>query len=175
MTFDDLMLSLREKNAFKLSDVELAVLESNGKVSVMKKALYQPLTPKDLGMVLEEEHMPSLVIIDGHLLEKRINYLGYSKEWLLGEIIKKGAKDFKNVFLGQIDSKGNVYVDLYNDQIKVEQVQQKPLLAAQLRKVQADLENFAIQTNDENAKKIFYDQSMELQEIINKTNPFLKE
>src|SRR5699024_1244846 len=69
-----------------------------------------------------------------------LNYLGYTKEWLLGETIKQGAEDFKDVFLAQIDSKGHVYVDLYNDKAKVTQVKQKPLLATQLRKMQADLE-----------------------------------
>jgi len=65
-------------------------------------------------------------------------------------------------------------VDLYNDEIKFEQVKQKPLLAAQLRKVQADLENFALQTNDPNAKQMYYQQSKELQNLINRTNPYLK-
>lgn len=175
MSFDDLMTGIREKNAFKLADVELAVLETNGKLSVMKKAENQPLTPKDLGMIVEEEHTPSLLIIDGKLLEKRLTYLGYSKEWLLGEVMKKGAKEFRDVFLGQIDSKGNVYVDLYNDDIKVSQVKQKPLLAAKLRKLQADLESFALQTNDQSAKQMYYNQSKELQSMIEKVNPYLTE
>jgi len=57
----------------------------------MKKVEYQPLTPSDLGMPVQEEHLQSLIIIDGTLMEKRLNYLGYSKEWLLGEIMKQGA------------------------------------------------------------------------------------
>ncbi|MFD1361037.1 DUF421 domain-containing protein [Lentibacillus salinarum] len=175
ITFDDLMMGLREKNAFKLSDVEAAVLETNGKISVMKKTEYNPLTPKDINLPVESEHTPSLIIIDGVLMSKRLNYLGYSEEWLLGEVMKQGAKDFKEIYLAQIDSTGKVYVDLYNDEEKQQQVKQKPLLSAQLRKIQADLEGFAIQTNDQAAKQMYYNQSKEIQDLINHINPYLKE
>ncbi|WP_373894765.1 DUF421 domain-containing protein [Virgibacillus sp. CBA3643] len=175
MTFDDLMLGLREKSTYKLSDVETVTLETNGELSVMKKSEYQPLTPKDIGMMVEPEHTPSLIIIDGKLLRKRLNYLGYTEEWLLGEVMKQGAENFNDIFLAQIDSKGKVYVDLYDDKEKAPQMKQKPLLAAQLRKMQADLEGFAIQTNDQNAKQMYYNQSKELQDLIDNINPFLKE
>ncbi|WP_010281972.1 DUF421 domain-containing protein [Bacillus timonensis] len=174
MTFDDLMTGLREKDAFKLADVELAVLETNGQLSVMKKSEKQPVTPKDLGIIVEEEHMPGLIIIDGHLLEKRLSYHGYTKDWLLDEIMKQGANDIKDVFLGQIDSNGNVYVDLYNDESSEQQVKQKPMLAAKLRKLQADLENYSLETNDPNARQMYYNQSKELQQMIEIINPYLK-
>jgi len=115
LTFDDLMMELREKGTFKLAEVELAVLETNGEISVLKQSEYQPLTPKDLEVEVEKEHMPLLIIIDGKLLEERINYLGYTKDWLMDELMKQGAKDFSDVFLAQMDSKGQVYVDLYED------------------------------------------------------------
>jgi len=175
MTYDDLMMGLREKNTYEIADVATATLETSGNITVMKKPEHQTLTPNDMGVMVEpEHHKPSLVIIDGQLLEKHLNYLGYTKEWLLGETIKQGAEDFNDVFLAQIDSKGHVYVDLYNDKAKVTQVKQKPLLATQLRKMQADLEGFAIQTNDPNAKQMYYNQSRELQDLIDKINPLLR-
>ncbi|WP_102026347.1 DUF421 domain-containing protein [Salirhabdus sp. Marseille-P4669] len=174
-TFDDLMTKLREKNAFKLADVELAVLETDGQVSVMQKAANQPITPQTLGLLVEDEHRPQLVIIDGKLIEKNVKKYGYTKEWLLGEINKQGASDFKDVFLAQIDSKGNVYVDLYVDDSEDPQnIPAKPLLAAQLRKIQADLEGFALQTKDKEAKQLYYEQSKQLQDLINTLNPLLK-
>lgn len=175
LTYNDLMAGLREKDAFKLSEVELAVLETDGQLSVMKKAEYAPLTPKDMNMTVEEEHRPSLIIVDGKIMEKRLNYLGYTKEWMLGEVMKKGANSIEDVFLAQIDSQGNVYVDLFDDNIKTQQIKQKPLLAAQLRKIQANLESFAIETNDKAAKRMYYNQSKELQHLIQQINPYLKE
>jgi uncharacterized membrane protein YcaP (DUF421 family) len=64
---------------------------------------------------MKDDHAPSLIIIDGTLLEKRLKSLGYTKDWLLSEVKKKGAENFEDVFLAQINSNGNVYVDLYND------------------------------------------------------------
>ncbi|QHS23648.1 DUF421 domain-containing protein [Virgibacillus sp. MSP4-1] len=173
-TFDDLLIKLREKNAFKVSDVELAVLETDGKVSVMLKSGMQPLTPQTMGMMVEEEHRPQIVIIDGKLIEKKLTEYGYTKEWLLGEINKQGAQNFSDVFLAQIDSKGNVYVDLYVDDTDDQQIQQKPLLAAQLRKIQADLEGFALQTKNKETKQLYYEQSQQLQQLISDLNPLLK-
>ena len=102
LTFDDLLNGLRVKGAFNISEVELAMLETDGQISLMKKPEYQSLTPNDIGLSVEEDHAPSLVIIDGTLLEKHLNYLGYTKEWLLEEIKKQGVNKIEDVFLAQI-------------------------------------------------------------------------
>lgn len=173
MTYDDLLNGLREQNAFKLSEVEMAILETNGQISVLKKPEYQALTPKDIGLNTDEDHAPSLVIIDGALLEKRLNYLGYSKDWLLKEMKKQGANDVKDVFMAQINSDGSVYVDLYEDNKKIDQIKNKPNLATKLRKIQADIESLASQTKDKNARRMYYNQSKELNAIIERINPYL--
>lgn len=169
------MRFLRQNNAFKISDVEYAVLETNGQISVMKKSEAQSLTPKDLGLVVEEDHEPRLVIMDGNVMEKSLNDYGYTKEWLLGEIMKQGAKDFSEVFLAQIDSKGNVYVDLYNDKLHIPQIKQKLLTAATIKKLQADLQNFALQTKNENAKKMYQGYSKQMDKLIKELRMYLKE
>ena len=94
MTVEDLMSSLREKNAFKLEEVELAVLETNGQLSVMKKSESEPVTRKDLGLAVEEEKKPSIVIVDGKLLGKRLKNTGYTEEWLLQDQ-KQGQRHFR--------------------------------------------------------------------------------
>lgn len=114
-TINELMLSLRENGVFKVSDVEMAVLETNGKLSVMLKSDQQPVTPHTLRISVEQEHGPTILIMDGKLLKKGLMERGYSKEWLLGEVQKQGAKDFTEVFLAQLDSYGNIYVDLYEN------------------------------------------------------------
>lgn len=174
ISVDELMLSLREKNIFEVSDVETAVFETNGKLSVMKNADQQPLTPKRMGLAVEKEHSPTIVIADGQLLKKELSTLDYSEKWLLGEIMKQGASHFENVFLAQIDSKGNVYVDLYNDQIVQQQMIQKPLISASLKKVQADLEGFAIQTDDPEAKILYQQQAKILKDTLAPLLPYLK-
>ncbi|GAA0593605.1 DUF421 domain-containing protein [Virgibacillus siamensis] len=175
MNIDELMLFLREKNVFKLSDVEMAVIETNGQLSVLKKSDQQPLTAKQLGITVNMEQGPAIVIMDGKLMNKSLQSLGYSSEWLKGEIQKQGATDYEDVFLGQIDSSGNVYVDLYNDDLQQHKIKQKPLLAASLKKVQADLETYSLQTENPEAKKMYSQQSDKLQQTIDSILPYLKE
>lgn len=118
LAIDELMMLLREKGIFKVDDVEIAILETNGELSVMKKTDLEPITPRLLGMKVKLEHAPSLLIVDGHILNKNLSILGYSKKWLMKEIKKQGAQSLNDVFLAQVDSKRNLFVDLYEDKRK---------------------------------------------------------
>lgn len=115
IVIDELMMMLREKEIFKIDDVEIAILETNGQLSIMKKSDLEPITPRLLGMKVTLEQAPSLLIVDGHILNKNLSILGYSKKWLMKEIKKQGAQTLKDVFMAQVDSKGNLFVDLYKD------------------------------------------------------------
>lgn len=174
LTINELILLLREKGIFKFSDVEMAVLETNGELSVMLKTEQQPVTPHVLGLTLEQEHGPSILIMDGQLLENSLEKLGYSKEWLSGEVQKQGAEDIRNVFLAQIDSRGNLFVDLYEGKKKPHLPNERPLLAATLKKIQADMENFALQTDNPEAKQLYAKHATELQKTLDSILPYLK-
>ncbi|WP_209124879.1 DUF421 domain-containing protein [Alkalihalobacillus sp. BA299] len=175
LTIDELMIHLRQQNAFKLSEIETAIMEKNGQVSVMKKSNLQPVTPKDVGLLIEQENQPRIVIIDGNVMEKSLTDYGYTKEWLLGEILKQGAKDFSDVFLAQIDSMGNVYVDLYNDQIKMPQIKQKLLVAANIKQLQSNLVNFSLQTDNKEAKEMYKTYAKQMDQLMNDMSVYLKE
>ncbi|WP_332697352.1 DUF421 domain-containing protein [Halalkalibacter lacteus] len=175
LTVDELMINLRQKDVFKLSDVETAIMEKSGQVSVMKKSELQPLTPKDIGEVVEQEREPRLVIIDGNIMERSLREYGYTKEWLLGEIMKQGAKNFSDVFAAQIDSIGNVYVDLYNDTLKMPQIKQKLLVAANIKQLQANLVNFSLQTENKNAKEMYNGYAKQMDKLLDEMSGYLKE
>lgn len=64
MNISDLMLELRQKNAFNVADVEFAVMETNGKLSVMKKSDSQPITPQTFGLQVPPENGPCAQNID---------------------------------------------------------------------------------------------------------------
>jgi uncharacterized membrane protein YcaP (DUF421 family) len=175
VTVNDMMALLREKNAFKLSDVELGVLESDGQMSVMKKSELEPITPVLQGITVENEQMPRVVIMDGHLVKQALDDLGISFGWLMGEAMKQGAKDLTDVFLAQIDSKGNVYFDLYQDNLKRTQMKGRSLLLASLKKMQAELETYSYQTDHLESKEMYMSDAQSLQDIINEMRPYLRE
>ncbi|SDB86440.1 DUF421 domain-containing protein [Shouchella lonarensis] len=177
LTVDELMIHLRQNGVFKLADVESAVMEKSGLVSVMKKSDVAPLTPKDAGIVVAQEHQPQVVIVDGNVMEKSLLQYGYTKEWLRAEVAKQGANDFSDVFLAQIDSTGAVYVDLYNDKQHVDapKITKKLFVVAQMKQLQADLRQFAMQTKQTAAKDVYQQQATQIDKWIKELSPHIVE
>lgn len=171
----DMMSLLRSKDAFKVADVELGVLEPGGELTVMKKSSMQPISPSVLGRTVEAEHTPKVIIAQGQVVAQTMEDLGLSYGWLLGEIMKQGANSYSDVFFAQIDSKGNVYVDLYKDSLQPPVVKQRALLLAILKKIEADLQGFALATKNQNARKMYEHEATKLAEIIDKLYPYLTE
>ena len=174
MNLNELMLLSREKNVFSVSDVEMAVLETNGDLSVMLKTDKQPVTSKILGIPVEHEHGPNILIMDGNIMKKSTEKLGYTIEWLLGEVQKQGANEIKDVFFAQIDSHGQLYVDLYEESNKLVTIEKKALLGASFKKLQADLESFALETENQQAKKMYTEQANNLKKLLDSILPYLK-
>ncbi|MCE7791861.1 DUF421 domain-containing protein [Salipaludibacillus sp. CUR1] len=175
LTVDELMIHLRQKDVFKLDDVESAVMEKNGQISVLKKSDAQPVTSKDMGLTAEPEHQPRIVIVDGNVMEKSLSDYGYEKEWLKDELGKQGVDRFSDVFLCQIDSGGNIYVDLFNDKQKMPQIKQKLLVAADIKKLQESLRAFSIQTENQQAKQTYLKQADQLDVLLDNLSSYIKE
>jgi uncharacterized membrane protein YcaP (DUF421 family) len=172
-TIDELLEQLRKKDVFRVADVEFATLESNGDLSILLKRDKQPLTVGDVFPNPAPMKEPQTVIMDGMILDEPLAIMGLNRSWLKGELDKQGIA-VENVFLAQVDSYGQVTVDLYNDKIQVPQPQQKPLLLAAIKKAQADFELFALQTEDAEARQMYDKNAEKLTEILNKVEPLLK-
>ncbi|WP_373895852.1 DUF421 domain-containing protein [Virgibacillus natechei] len=169
---DDLLEKLRDNNVFLTSDVEFAVLEPSGTVSVLPKKENQPLTAKDLGIKLAPEKEPQTVVMDGKVLLEPLANLNLNTNWLETELDKINVS-IENVFLGQADTNGQLTVDLYDDKIAVPSPSELPLLLATMKKNQADLELFALATEDENAKQMYEKNSQKMQQAIDMVSPYL--
>lgn len=170
---EELLEQLRAKNVFNVADVEFALMEPSGDVSVLLKKENQPLTPKHLGIKVGPEHPPQAVIIDGQIINESLATLGLSRGWLHAELDKLGVP-VNNVFLAQVDSYGELYIDLYDDRVKLPQPQNKALLLATLKKCEADLEMFALSAQDEKAKRMYEECSSILKRTIEDVTPLLK-
>ncbi|CAH2714229.1 hypothetical protein BACCIP111895_01390 [Neobacillus rhizosphaerae] len=171
-TIDELSALLRAKDIFQFTDVEFAVLEPRGNLSALLKKENRPLTPKDLQMKMGKEREPQTVIMDGNIMDEPLRCAGKGRGWLYTELEKLGVT-LDNVFLGQVDSYGGVTVDLYDDKIQVPEAAQRPLLMATLKKTQADLEIFSLETECDKSKAMYMKNAVILQEAIEKLTPFL--
>ncbi|MFS0776611.1 DUF421 domain-containing protein [Neobacillus sp. 3P2-tot-E-2] len=171
-SIDELSALLRQKDIYRVADVEFAVLEPRGNLSALLKKENRPLTPKDLNIKVPNEKEPQTVIMDGSILDEPLSSSGKSRAWLRTELEKLGLI-LENVFIGQVDSYGELTVDVYDDKLQIPSPNQRPLLLASLKKTQVDLEILSLETIDGTAKVMYKKNARLVQETIEKLTPYL--
>ncbi len=172
LTVDELLEQLRKKDVFLLADVEFAVLESSGELNVLLKRENQPLTPKHLGVQVAPEPEPATVIIDGEIMDEPLATRGFNRQWLHTELEKIGVTA-DNVFVAQVDALGQLYVDTYNDQWQVSEPRQNQQLYALLKSIEANLQLFALSTQDEQAKQVYSNCVQQMNTVLKQVKPML--
>jgi uncharacterized membrane protein YcaP (DUF421 family) len=172
LTGEELLRELRMKNAFSLADVEFAVLEVTGDISVFTKSDKKPITASDMEIKIPPLAEPQTVILDGNILNEPLTSIGLNKNWLGIQLEKLGVA-LDNVFIAQVDSSGELYVDLFDDSIKNPQPKVKEMLYAGLEKSQADLVSFALETQNENAKIMYNKNAKKLHDLLKILKPYL--
>src|SRR5690554_3908999 len=106
---NELLEQLRIKGYSDLADVEIAVLETSGDLSVIPTSQSRPGNPSDLGLDTKDEKLPIPLIMDGRVMDNNLKEAGMSQASLEEELSKKGLKP-KDVFFAMLDSKGNLFV-----------------------------------------------------------------
>ncbi|MEQ6388385.1 DUF421 domain-containing protein [Bacillaceae bacterium S4-13-58] len=116
---DSLMAMLRQKNVFSLNDVDYAVFETNGKISVMKIIEQQAATKKDINKISSAKvyPIPTEVISDGKILTKNLEKLNLDQNWLQQELSKAGIETVDNVFFAQVLQDGTLHIDQDNRRV----------------------------------------------------------
>jgi len=172
-TTDELLQQLRKRNVFNVSDVEFAVLETSGELTVLLKESERPLNRNMLGIRAPNLTEPQTVIMDGKVINEALATAGYSPGWLDAELEKLGVTK-ENVFLAQVDALGQLHVDLYDDKIELTEPQERQRLKAQLKKCAADLESFALSVQDPAAKSMYAECSEKINRALVELEPYLK-
>ncbi|MCM3573113.1 MULTISPECIES: DUF421 domain-containing protein [Mesobacillus] len=113
-SIDELLEQLRKKSVFKVADVEFASLDSNGELSVLLKKAKQPLRYEDIAIKIEEESAPVAVLVDGKCIDENLRRIGVERSALMEQIQAKGYQP-DQVFYAEMDSRGNLSVDLYDE------------------------------------------------------------
>lgn len=110
---DDLLEELRINGCHDISDVEVAVLETSGKLSVIPRDKARPVTVEDMKLKnVRREGLPCTVISDGSLNEYELRRSGKSLDELKRELQKNGAKSISDVFIASIDAEGELFLQL---------------------------------------------------------------
>jgi uncharacterized membrane protein YcaP (DUF421 family) len=118
MRASDIIALLRLKGVFDLNQVDFAILETNGQLSVLKKAMHQPLTPQDMNVPVTDNGISTELVYDGMIIEENLRQMNKDEAWLMDQLKKQGIYDVTDAFLVTLNPGGNLYVDKYDDQIK---------------------------------------------------------
>lgn len=119
---NELLEECRLKNAFNISEVEFAILETNGQVSVQPKSENLPVTIKDMAIDSKYKGLCANIIIDGNIIDETLQCLGKTKKWAENEIKKSGVTDISDILLAFMDSNGKISIYKKSDSPKVKTV-----------------------------------------------------
>ncbi len=109
----------RVSGYFDLKDIHTAILESNGKLSVLPVVKNRPVTPEDLNLSPTQDNILANVIIDGHIMKDNLKATGKNEKWVEKQLSNQKVQSIKDVYLGAYDSENDrldIYVKL-NDKI----------------------------------------------------------
>ena len=110
---NDLNMMLREQSIFSIKDVQYAILETNGNLSVLKKAGQEAATKKDVNAPAPEpKYIPTEIISEGKIEKKNLIELNLTEEWVYEQLKKQGIGKVEQVFYAEIQMDGSLHVDL---------------------------------------------------------------
>ncbi|BDH61820.1 DUF421 domain-containing protein [Lysinibacillus sp. PLM2] len=120
LDMDSLYSMLREKDVFSLNEVEYAIFETSGKLSVMKKENKQTVTKEDLSIQIQNKTYPTAteLISDGLINTDNLARLNLDERWLKQKLNNSGVNSVDEVFFAELQPDGSLYIDSKNDYMK---------------------------------------------------------
>lgn len=115
MTMDALLTTLRKKGYFYVDQIETAMMEMDGTVSILAKPPYLSAMKKDVFNVQPSRGIAQAFIIDGKILSRSLNILGKDTNWVEQILQENKIATIKDVFFAQIDQQGTIYIDKRED------------------------------------------------------------
>ena len=100
----EFMVMCRQEGYFNLNDIETAIFEYNGRLTILPKASKRPVIPEDIGISPKSEGINTEVIMDGRIMGENLKRMGLNEKWLKNQLAAQGYKSEKEIFLGICDS-----------------------------------------------------------------------
>jgi uncharacterized membrane protein YcaP (DUF421 family) len=115
-SLDSLKQALRGKDIFNIEEVECAILEVNGSLSVLKKPQYQNTTKQDLNIHRIAENAPVELVYDGNIQYENLTNHTYDEKWLMAELNKRNLT-VHDISYAVVGTKGNLFIELFRDEL----------------------------------------------------------
>lgn len=114
LDLSEFMVLCREQGYFNLNDIQTAIFEHNGKLTVLPISINRPATPKDMNLNPKQEHINIELIMDGRILNENLKRMGLDIKWLEGQLREQGYKNAKEIFLAVCDNNKKLFLYSYN-------------------------------------------------------------
>lgn len=114
-TVNDLLEELRMKGYYNIEDVEYAILETNGQISVIPKDDNQPVTKSDMNIKTKAKTIPAIIISQGRINMDNLKFINKDERWLMNQIKAANIKDIKEIFIAVMTTEGGLYIQKYSD------------------------------------------------------------
>jgi uncharacterized membrane protein YcaP (DUF421 family) len=111
LNLHELSTLMREQNVFSISDIEYAILENNGKLTVLKKAQKQNATREDVqAPAATPMYLPTQIIVDGNVIQENLREFNLDEAWLVNQLKLNNVNNVKDVFYAELQTDGTVYL-----------------------------------------------------------------
>ncbi len=115
LNMDDLTMLLRNNNIFSIQDVDYAILEPNGQLSILKKPELEAVSKKDMQIQPENRiYLPTEIIVDGKLVQKNLKELNLNSQWVNQQLIQAGITSVEEVFFAELQNDGSLHISKKN-------------------------------------------------------------
>ena len=110
MDINDLLEQCRMSGYFDISQIEYAILEASGDLSILPKSDYRPVNPSDMKLKVKSDGLLANVVIDSKIMKGNLEYMNKDIDWLEQQLKIKGYKDLSNILLVTLDSNEKITV-----------------------------------------------------------------
>ena len=118
---NDMLEQCRINGYYDISDIEYAIVEANGELSILPRSENRPITVKDMNLKVNKEGLCANVIIDGKIMHKNLKNINKTEEWLLKEMKVRG-KEIEDIILATVDINNKIVFYERNKGMKVSNV-----------------------------------------------------
>ena len=115
LDLNEFLVQCRSNGYFNISDLDMAILESNGKISFLPKSTSRPATPVDLNIEPEPASINVDIILDGRIVHENLKNTGHDEMWLQKELVSQGFEKPEQVFLATLDRDNHLSIYANND------------------------------------------------------------
>ena len=110
LDLSEFMLLCRQEGYFNLEDIQTAIFEFNGRLTILPLSEKRAVTPADINLSPQQEYISTEVIMDGRILDENLKRMGLDSKWLKKQLAEQGYSNPKKIFLGICDNNNQLTV-----------------------------------------------------------------